>query len=128
NETGIPEVYVRPFPGPGGRVQVSSGGGGQPAWSPDGRRIYYVLPRGPTRPLLMASLTFAPSLGVSARGAAFPGATSAAEVGNDGFDVRPDGRGFVALRSASEHMREIVVVLNWREEVRRRLRAPPGSR
>jgi Tol biopolymer transport system component len=126
NETGTNEVYVRPFPGPGGRVQVSSGGGGQPAWSPDGRRIYYVPLRGQTRPLLMASLTFAPSLGASARGAAFPGATSAARVGGDGFDVRPDGRGFVTVWSAST--REIVVVLNWREELRRRLLASPDSR
>jgi hypothetical protein len=126
DETGVMEVYVRPFPGPGGRVQVSSGGGGQPAWSPDGRRIYYVPRRGLTSPLLTASLTFAPSLGVSARGAAFPGVTSAAEVGGDGFDVRPDGRGFVTVQSAST--REVVVVLNWREELRRRLQASPGSR
>ncbi|MFL5538042.1 MAG: TolB family protein [Longimicrobiaceae bacterium] len=128
DETGTSEVYVRPFPGPGGRVQVSSGGGAQPRWSPDGRRLYYRPPGGFARRLRMGSLTFAPSLGVSARGEAFPGATSPPEFGIDGFDVRPDGRGFVALRSASEHMREIVVVLNWREEVRRRLRAPPGSR
>jgi eukaryotic-like serine/threonine-protein kinase len=42
NESGQPEVYVRPFPGPGDRQQVSSGGGRWPHWSRDGRTLYYV--------------------------------------------------------------------------------------
>jgi Tol biopolymer transport system component len=33
NESGRPEVYVRPFPGPGAKWQVSAGGGNNPAWS-----------------------------------------------------------------------------------------------
>jgi len=33
NETGHDEVYVRPFPGPGTRVMVSSGGGHSSSWS-----------------------------------------------------------------------------------------------
>ena len=37
DETGRDEVYVRPFPGPGGRSQISSGGGTEPRWSPTGR-------------------------------------------------------------------------------------------
>src|SRR6185503_3969583 len=36
------EVYVRPFPGPGGRTQVSVGGGMWPIWGPDGRRLLYL--------------------------------------------------------------------------------------
>jgi Tol biopolymer transport system component len=41
NETGQNEVYLRPYPGDGPRVQVSSGGGQMPRWSPTGDRIYY---------------------------------------------------------------------------------------
>jgi serine/threonine protein kinase len=43
-EGGVAEVYVQPFPGPGRREQVSSGGGISPVWAPDGRSIYYLDP------------------------------------------------------------------------------------
>ena len=43
NESGTFEVYVRPFPGPGGRWQVSTGGGGFPLWSRDGRELLFRL-------------------------------------------------------------------------------------
>ena len=41
DESGRQEVYVRPFPGPGGRFQVSSNGGAEPVWTRDGREILY---------------------------------------------------------------------------------------
>jgi len=42
NESGVNEVYVRPFPATGAaRWQVSDGGGAQPEWAPDGREIFY---------------------------------------------------------------------------------------
>jgi eukaryotic-like serine/threonine-protein kinase len=41
DETGRNEVYVRPFPGPGARVRVSQNGGVEPAWSHDGRLVYF---------------------------------------------------------------------------------------
>jgi serine/threonine-protein kinase len=41
DESGRWEVYVRPYPGPGGRVQVSSDGGLEPLWSGDGRELFY---------------------------------------------------------------------------------------
>ncbi len=45
DETGTYEVFVRPYPGPGGRWQISSGGGVYPIWSPDGRRLFYRVDR-----------------------------------------------------------------------------------
>ena len=41
NESGTIEVYVRPFPGPGGRWPVSTGGGIFPRWSGDGRELLF---------------------------------------------------------------------------------------
>ncbi len=41
DESGHPEVSIRPFPGPGSRTQISKGGGGLPRWSRDGREIVY---------------------------------------------------------------------------------------
>lgn len=41
DESGRIEVYVTAFPSPGGKWQVSSGGGNGPSWSPDGKQLYY---------------------------------------------------------------------------------------
>ena len=40
-ESGAPNVFVRPFPGPGEKLQISSDGGGGPTWSGDGRELFY---------------------------------------------------------------------------------------
>ncbi len=42
DESGRPEAYVRPFPGPGGRVPVSLEGGLRPIWASNQREIFYV--------------------------------------------------------------------------------------
>jgi hypothetical protein len=41
DESGRFEVYVTAFPGPGGKWQVSNGGGYSPSWSADGKHLYY---------------------------------------------------------------------------------------
>ena len=41
DETGDYQVFVRPYPGPGGRWQISNDGGVRPQWSHDGRQIHY---------------------------------------------------------------------------------------
>ena len=42
DESGRTEVYVRPFPGPGGKWQISAEGGVSPIWSRDEKHLYYV--------------------------------------------------------------------------------------
>ncbi len=39
NSSGVSEIYVQPFPGPGGPLQVSTKGGDQPEWRPDGAGV-----------------------------------------------------------------------------------------
>ena len=46
DETGQAEVYVQPYPGPGGRLQISTQGGREPLWGPDGRELFYRDARG----------------------------------------------------------------------------------
>ena len=41
NESGRYEVYVRPFPGPGGKWQISTNGGGVPTWSRARHELFY---------------------------------------------------------------------------------------
>jgi Tol biopolymer transport system component/tRNA A-37 threonylcarbamoyl transferase component Bud32 len=43
DESGRYEVYVTAFPGPGGKWQVSNGGGGSASWSADGKQLYYTI-------------------------------------------------------------------------------------
>jgi Tol biopolymer transport system component len=42
NESGRDEIYVKPFPGPAGRWQVSTGGGTRPKWRRDGKELFYM--------------------------------------------------------------------------------------
>jgi Tol biopolymer transport system component len=42
NESGRFEVYAQPFPGPGGKFQISTNGGAQPRWNKNGKEIFYV--------------------------------------------------------------------------------------
>ncbi len=41
DESGRPEVYVQPFPGPGPKIQISTAGGVQPKWRRDGKELFY---------------------------------------------------------------------------------------
>ena len=42
NESGRFEIYVQPFPGPGGKSQVSTNGGAQVRWRRDGKELFYI--------------------------------------------------------------------------------------
>src|SRR5206468_964959 len=44
DETGRPEIYVQPFPGPGEKVRVSVDGGTQVRWRADGKELFYIAP------------------------------------------------------------------------------------
>jgi predicted Ser/Thr protein kinase/WD40 repeat protein len=44
DESGRYEIYVRPFPGPGGKWQISTGGSQYAFWSRDGRELFYETP------------------------------------------------------------------------------------
>ena len=44
NESGKWEVFVAPFPGPGGKWQVSTAGGFEPRWRRDGKELFYIAP------------------------------------------------------------------------------------
>jgi acyl-CoA synthetase (AMP-forming)/AMP-acid ligase II len=44
NESGRFEIYAAPFPGPGGKRQISTSGGVLPRWRHEGKEIFYVAP------------------------------------------------------------------------------------
>jgi eukaryotic-like serine/threonine-protein kinase len=114
NETGREEVYLRSLSGTGGRVPVSVGGGGEPLWSRDGKRLYYRT----GAKLIAATVATVPSLVVTAREVLFEG-PYATDVYHPNYDVAPGG-GFVMVRPVEEG-RQLVVAVNWSQELRRRV-------
>jgi serine/threonine-protein kinase len=114
NESGRSQVYVRPFPGPGARVQVSTAGGIEPIWSPDGRRLYYRSGRA----LVAVTVTTAPSFGVASRQVLFEG-DFVSTGPHPSYDVSPDGTQFLMLKPTGDEP-QIVVVHDWLAELRAR--------
>jgi Tol biopolymer transport system component/predicted Ser/Thr protein kinase len=121
NESGRDEVYVQPFPGPGGKWQISVSGGTEPVWSHTGREIFY---RSGDK---MMAVGVVPSRGFSAETphVLFEGGRFVpTRRGDATYDVSPDDRRFVmvqrSLESVATHLN---VVLNFSEELKRRVPA-----
>jgi eukaryotic-like serine/threonine-protein kinase len=110
NETGPPEVYVRPIPGPGGRLPVSVGGGVLARWSPDGHTLYY---RSPTH-IMAARLATQGQLDVVKRDTLFAD-TYVKEGEGQGWDVFPNGKQFVFLKGLPAPPEKLMVVVNWQQ-------------
>ncbi len=128
NESGRLEIYVRPYPGPGGKWQISDAGTTSgPRWSPDGRKLYY---RADERMMVVP---------VSTGSAAFQAGKPRVlfdkrflQIGPfPSYDLAPDGQRFVMLatRSTEEEgaasRTHLHFVFNWFAEVRRL--APVGK-
>jgi serine/threonine-protein kinase len=124
DETGQPEIYVKPYPAAGGRVAISLGGGHSPRWSVDGRELFYRNGRqmiavaveagqtirvGKPRTLFEGdymqepSNAFAHNYDVSREGQRFLMVAPVGSATTDGEDARP----------------RIVVVEHWLEELKR---------
>ena len=110
NESGRPEVYVSPFPGPGNPIAISRTGGSQPQWTREGREITY------RQNMTVMAVDF------TAGTASTPKLLFRGRYGID-FDAAHDGSAFVLTGQVDEQVVEnqLVVVLNWFPEFRRRL-------
>ena len=119
NESGQYEVYVRPYPGPGGAVIVSTGGGGGPVWAPDGSELFYR--KG--EQMLVAQVATERTFSARTATVLFEGRYEAEIVnGSPNYDVSPDGQQFVMVRRTGEGERvapPINIVLNWFQELER---------
>ena len=127
NRGGSHDVYVRPFPGPGPETAVSIGGGYGPMWSPDDSEIYYRYRAGGDAYFMAVSLQAEPRIEVLGQAKLFDGTRFWNMRSGADYDVHPDGQRFLVLnmRSSDEEAAKINVVLNWFEELKRRV--PTGS-
>jgi Tol biopolymer transport system component/tRNA A-37 threonylcarbamoyl transferase component Bud32 len=113
NETGRNEVYVRPFPGPGSRQQISSVGGREPVWAHSGRELFYRS----AGYLIAADVQTTPSFSVLNRRRLFPTEIYETEDSHGAYDVLPGDQQFVFVAAPAKE-RELVMVLNWFEELK----------
>jgi Tol biopolymer transport system component len=115
DESGRFEVYVRPFPGPGPRIQVSIDGGMAPLWSRDGRELFFAK----ANTLFTTPVNLGAVFTSGATRRLFSGPYSFDEVSVN-YDVAPDGQRFLMPRSRADSApRQLELVLNWFEELNR---------
>jgi Tol biopolymer transport system component len=121
DQSGQPDIWVRPFPpGSGGEWQVSTGGGVQPRWRRDGQELYYIAPDGK----LMA-------VPVTIKGAVFDRGTPVplfqTQIVGGGtnayirpqYDVAADGRFLINVTTESATISPITLLQNWHPERRK---------
>jgi serine/threonine-protein kinase len=117
DESGRPEVYVRPYPGPGEKIQISNNGGSEPVWARDGKELFY---RNGNR-MMVVRVELGPTFTAGQPSLVFEGAYEAPAGGAiwTNYDVSPDGKAFLMIERTTEPPRDIHVVLNWFEELKR---------
>jgi WD40 repeat protein len=123
NETGAYQIVVQPVPSTGAKYLV--GGGGQPSWSPDGRELFFyfggeirVVRITPRPTFSFGEPTTLPLSGLVHR---TPGPRA--------WDITHDGQGILGVvdaagadaASGTSDAPQIQVVLNWIEELKRRV-------
>ena len=121
NESGRNEVYVRPFPGPGGKWQVSTGAADDPTWSRKRPELFFA-----TQELRMMVATYSnevgsfrvdkPTVWSEGRFTARPRPPSR------DLDIHPDGERFVVAPGTDQtasKQDKVVFIFNFFDELRR---------
>jgi len=115
NESGLPQVYVMPFPGPGGKWQISVLGGKFPGWSKAGHELFFTGLRNPAAlvavPYSVQGNSFQPGKPVTL----FQGGFEARDP-VPFYDVAPDGKHFAMLKAAGGKQTATTpptIVVNW---------------
>ena len=124
DESGRLEVYVRPFPGPGGKWQISTAGATYSFWSRDGRELFY---RTADNRIMLVDY--------AVKGDSFtagkPRVWSVTQVrptpeGSPALDLAPDGKRFAILPDSDAAQAQtgsvhVMFLLNFFDELRRRV-------
>jgi len=126
SESGRNEVYVRPYPGPGPRIKVSTDGGAEPLWAPAGDEIFYRS----AESLMAAPVGTAPNLTAGTARALFPDRYDRGyrEDISRSYDVSADGKRFLFIRGGQPKevpITQLNLVANWTSELPA---SPPGAK
>jgi serine/threonine-protein kinase len=125
NESGDFEVYVRPFPDTGGKWQISTGGGRYPKWSRTSKELFYRTPD--SKIMVVRYSVSGESFGPGKAQLWSPGQFTE-RLGTVNFDIHPDGKRFVVLKTARSKEEasasKLVFVFNFFYELRRKVPSP----
>jgi eukaryotic-like serine/threonine-protein kinase len=114
DESGQMQVYVRPFPGPDRRWQVSTQGGTQPLWSRNGKEIFYRVGNA----MMVVNVSADGNLTLSQPRQLFEQHYVFQNVSLANYDLSPDGQRFLMIKDEAGSGR-LNVVLHWSEELKR---------
>src|SRR5262249_29691012 len=120
DEAGSTQVYVTSFPGPGGKRQVSTGGGREPIWRRDSKELFFL-----AEGKLMAAEVKAngSSLDIGDPQLLFDAHLALSGAANLGvrrdYDVAPDGKRFLILTAGEESSAPLNLVVNWTADLKR---------
>jgi Tol biopolymer transport system component len=119
NESGAFEVYVRPFPETAtAKWQVSTAGGGEPAWSSTGRELFYINGRSE---MVSAEIQPGATFTVGKQRVLFPASQFSRPGPLPSYSVSPDDKRFLMVREGeATQQSELVVAENWLEGLRRK--------
>ena len=94
NESSRNEIYVQPYPGPGGKWQISTDGGTEPAWNPNGRELFY---RSGDK-MLAVDITTQPSFAAGKPRLLFQGPYLPSPATSSNYDVSLDGQRLLMVK------------------------------
>jgi len=117
-KAGVPQIYVVPFPGPGGKWQISTDAGVEPRWSKTGHELFYV--DGTSSLIAVPYSVEKNSFQPGKPQMLFPNRLEM-RAPFPSYDVTPDGQHFVVFQFAGGKIAAIsqpTVILNWIDQVR----------
>jgi len=119
NQEGRDEVYVTRYPVPGEKYKVSTDGGCEPLWSPDGRELFYR--NGDKVRVVTVDANSSRFDIAKPPETLFEGQYSARPYNVQNYDITPDGQRFMMVKDSEEQpsAAQLIVVLNWFEELKR---------
>jgi serine/threonine-protein kinase len=119
-QSGTPEAYVQPYPGPGPAIQVSNGGASAPVWAA-GELFYRGQADGTFRMMSVKVTTTSTSFSAGVPQKVFEGLYGSTTPAR-GWDVTADGRRFLLIRGVEappQPTSQMVLVQNFGEELKR---------
>ena len=124
NESGTPQVYVQAFPDGHGKRQISGDRGAYPAWSRNGRELFFFWPLGPHAHLMVAAFEAHGDSFVAGSPRVWSERVPKYFPAMKFYDPAPDGKSIVALMPADtpeEPHGHVTFLLNFFDELRRRV-------
>jgi len=120
DESGVDEVYVRPFPDAArAKWQVSVGGGTEPVWAHNGHELFY---RSSAGDVVAIEFTTQPTFAVVRQTVLFAGAVFRRDQSHRAYDVSPRDDRFLMVRDrAGGERANLILVDNWFRELRERV-------